>query len=964
MMIRVAPGLRSALMALALSALSTTAYAQTGSIVGKVLDAETGESIIGANVRLAGTTTGSTTDLDGGYEIRSVQPGTYSVAFSYIGYAPKTVTGVEVKAGQATRIDLTLSTEALGLEEVTVEARAIRNNEATLLRDRQKALAVSDAISAEAISRSGSANAADAMSRVTGASVVGGKYVSVRGLGDRYTTAQLNGTELPSADPDRRSVQLDLIPASLLDNVVTVKTFTPDKPGNFSGGAVDINTKSFPDRRTFTVSGSVSANTQVAGETVLGYAGGGRDWMGYDDGTRALPALLRGNPEIPSFQAARADAGAAHALDRFSRAFSSVMAPQQQTGALGRSFSVSAGDRLRLGNQQLGVIASLSYSQGASYYGDGVLNEWQLDGSSQEVDALRSDQRLRDARGDVETTWGALGTLTYQPHRNHRVSATGFNSQTGESSARYLTGKWDTQLGDNPFFESRALLYTERNLRSVQFKGEHVLGQRWTPTVNWNVSLASTSQDEPDLRFFANDYTYFDGDGVPTSSKAAAAQTVYTINRTLYDNPTRFFRNLTETSNTYDLQFGAGVFKVGGYLQQSDRSFRERRFSYESTTQQVGNPRGNFGYTGDADAFFAPASVGLMDSLSVGTRTRYYFGNYIVDYSNPRNNYDGDQNIAAAFAMANLAVTPRLRLVAGARYETTHLDVASRDTTAEKGRIRQGDLLPSLNAVYNLTDNMNLRLSYGRTLARPTFREIGPFRSFDYVGGRDRVGNPDLGRTLIQNVDARYEWFARPGEIYAFSLFYKKLDQPIEVVYRPQDGFYTWDNVDEGRVYGLELELRRQFLLANRHLIQTGFNVSVVQSRVDADSTERALLLADDPDARTTRPLYGQSPYLVNADLSYTRDDWGSAFSVYYNVFGKRLATVVTGPTPDVYEQPRNSLDLQFSQRLNPWLSFKASAKNVFDARHRETIRYKGQTYTWRDREMGRQFSLGVSLSL
>ncbi len=954
------PGRRRALAALAALLLATTAHAQTGSIAGTVLDGATGESIIGANVRLAGTATGATTDLDGHYEIRNVPAGRYSVAFSYIGYASKTVTGVELQAGAATRLDLTLSTEALGLDEVTVEARALRNNEATLLRDRQKALAVSDAISAESIGRSGSSSAADAMSRVTGASVVGGKYVSVRGLGDRYTTAQLNGSELPSADPDRRSVQLDLLPAALLDNVVTTKTFTPDKPGNFSGGAVDINTKDFPDRRMLTFSSGLSGNTQATGATMLTAPGSPTDWLGYDSGRRALPRLVQGAATIPDATLARADAGQARALDAFSRAFSSVMAPMAGTGEVGRSFSLSGGDRIRVGRQQIGVVASLSYSYGNSYYGGGQANQWQLDGSSQQVDALRSDQVLADQRGTVEAVWGALGTLTYQPRPGHRVSATLLNTQTGEATARALSGKWETQLPGDPFFESRALLYTQRTLRSYQFKGRHTLARRWTPTLAWNVALTATEQDEPDLRFFANDYVYLDADGNTTGDAARAASTVYNINASLYTRPTHYFRNLNEHNSTYDVVLSAGVFKVGGYYQAGHRRFRERSFAHNTKTNQAGFEP----YSGDPAAYFAPGNVGITDSVAYGTRTFYAFGNYITDESEARNNYDGDQHIAAGFAMATIPVTRKLRLIGGARYETTRLDVASRDTLVARGRLSRGDLLPSLGAVYSLTDNMNLRLAYGRTLARPTFREIGPFKSFEYVGDLNRIGNPDLDRTLIDNVDARYEWFSRPGEIYAVSVFYKHLTNPIEFTFLTGDRLYTWENVPGGNVYGVELELRRQVLLRGQHLLQMGFNASLIRSAVDADSSDRRLLRADDPKAKTTRPLFGQSPYLVNADLSYTREGWGTAFSIYYNVFGPRLAAVVTGPTPDVYEQPRHSLDVSLAQRVGRTFSVKASAKNVLDARHRETASYRGRTYVWREYDTGRQFSLGLSFNL
>ncbi|MDX1547122.1 MAG: carboxypeptidase-like regulatory domain-containing protein, partial [Rhodothermales bacterium] len=186
---------------------------QTGTIAGTLVDSETGAPLIGASAILEGTATGAATDLDGRFLIPNVEPGTYTVVLSYIGYDPMTVRGVEVRAGETTRIDVALSAEALEVGELVVEAAALTNTEAALLKQRQKAAGVSDAISAEDISRSGSSSAADAMEKVTGASVVAGKYVYVRGLGDRYMSTQLNGASLPSADPDRNTVPLDLFPS-------------------------------------------------------------------------------------------------------------------------------------------------------------------------------------------------------------------------------------------------------------------------------------------------------------------------------------------------------------------------------------------------------------------------------------------------------------------------------------------------------------------------------------------------------------------------------------------------------------------------------------------------------------------------------------------------------------------------------------------------------------------------------
>ena len=264
-----------------------------GIVAGKLVDSETGDPLIYANVHLEGTTFGAASDLEGNYRIVSVPPGTYNVKLNYMGYAETQITDVVVTAGEVTKINVTLKPEVLEAEEVMVTAKALRNTEAVLLKDRQKAIAVSDAISAEAISRSGSGDAAEAMTKVTGASVVDGKYVYIRGLGERYSNTHLDGAELPTADPDKKAFQMDLFPSNLLDNIVTVKTFTPDKPGNFSGGIVNIGTKTFPESFTMSFSSSASCNTQTTlNDNFILYGGGSTDWLGFDDGTRDIPDLF------------------------------------------------------------------------------------------------------------------------------------------------------------------------------------------------------------------------------------------------------------------------------------------------------------------------------------------------------------------------------------------------------------------------------------------------------------------------------------------------------------------------------------------------------------------------------------------------------------------------------------------------------------------------------------------------
>ena len=350
-----------------------SAQENAGRIAGSIVDAQNGETLIGANVYLEQTTLGAASDLDGSYVILNVPEGSYTLIISVVGYAETKVTDVKVKNGQLTKIDLAIQPEIMTSETITVEARALKNNEASLLKDRQKSDAISDAISAEMISRTASGDAAEAMQKVTGASIVDNKYVYVRGLGERYSITQLNGAELPSSDPDRKAFQLDLIPANLLDNIKTLKTFTPDKPGNFTGGAVDIGTKTFPDDFTLNIRVGSQYNSQAHGNPdFLMYRGGETDWLGFDDGTRDIPEVLQETKKIPLPAEARFDEQKAADLDKYSTAFNNVMNVQSEQMPLDAGLAVSVGDKILVGSgSTIGIQANLTYARRYSFYSGG-----------------------------------------------------------------------------------------------------------------------------------------------------------------------------------------------------------------------------------------------------------------------------------------------------------------------------------------------------------------------------------------------------------------------------------------------------------------------------------------------------------------------------------------------------------------------------------------------------------------
>lgn len=947
---------------LAGTAFDVRAQASVGRISGTVVDAETGDPLIGATVAVAGLELGGMADLEGNYLIRNVPVGKHTVQVSMIGYARKRVTEIRVVPGQVSRIDIAVVQELIVADVVEVTARSLENTEAALLKRRQNALSISDAISAEDISRSAQGDVAAAMARVTGASVVDGKYVYIRGLGERYSTAQLNGTSLPNADPNSKSVQMDIFATNLLDNITTEKTFTPDKPGNFTGGSVNVKTKSLPESFTMSFSTSTKFNTQSSFKDMLSYDGGEYDFLGFDDGTRDIPLPLQ-NPdvEIPSITSALRDPAAAQLLDLYSKSFTDkTMAPTTQKGGLGQSYAFSIGNQTEIADRPFGMLGSVSYNRNISAYDNGASGIWKR--VSRESEGLNRERFATDMSGSEEVLWGGLVNATYRPSITHEIGANVLYNRSGEKLSRFQTGAWPSSLpGENVRYETRVLSFIEREMRSLQFRGKHVLPSVSNIEIEWTGAFIRSNQDEPDLRYFTNEFQTVDaaGEGAPDIDS-------YTIALSNYAAPTRYFRNLEESNRDFRLDVTlpftswsglAARLKFGGAFLDKDHTFRERRFSFRQD---------NLLYRNDPVVFFSSARSGILPDEFQDTPGFTRFGNFVSEDSDLKNDYDGEQEIRAGYLMLDLPLTRRFRVTGGARYESTLLDVASHDESLTPGKLDEKDWLPSINTVFQVVDNMNVRGVYSRTLARPSFRELAPFASFLFVGDYTFVGNSELKRTLIDNYDFRWEWFNRPGEIHALSYFYKKFENPIERVIVTTNGEIQFQNVDRAFVTGLELEYRKRLDQLHPALsnFQLGGNLSLVKSQVDIAPSELTIIRALDPSAAETRELQGQSPYVINIDAMYDNTDTGTLLSVHYNVFGERLSEVSTGGTPSAFEQPAGMLDITGSQRLWDRVTLKFSAKNLLDPDIKKVHSFNSEEFIRSLYKRGRTFSMGFSYGI
>ncbi|MDZ7723038.1 MAG: TonB-dependent receptor [candidate division KSB1 bacterium] len=932
-------------------------FAQTGTITGKIVDSETGEALIGVNVILQGTMIGDATDMDGEYRIKNAPVGDYTVMGSYMGYSRITIQDVAIRTNQVVTLNFTMTMESLQGEEVVVTAKAVRNTEAALLKDRQKAKTISDAISAEMISESGSGNAAEAMKQITGASVVDGKKVFVRGLGDRYTSTQLNGAEIPSADPYSRSGSIDIIPSNLIDNIVTVKSFTPDKPGNFSGGTVDIQTKDFPEDLSLSFSASSSFNSQTTfNDNILALTNGSSlNWLGFADKGMDIPDFVGKDLTQIDPIAAGKNAEQAQFIENYTDAFNHSMAPTKGSAPLNQSYSFSVGNQVEFLGRPLGFLASATYSNKHKSYDDGVYARYALKALSENASGLENIFHLSDQKTQAEVLWGVTLKSSYKLNKNNKLSFTGLYNQNGVSTARKLSGPFPYDLNDDEVYQVSTQQYNERSLHSYQLDGDHKL-QALDAQVSWKASYGRSTQDEPDLRYFTS---YINGQGTYGTKTNIPQERFYR-----YLDEDRYEGNLDITKSLSFWNGLKGSVKWGGAYAFKTRDFDERRFVYEPNSD-IGVELRNAG--GDINELFSDENLGLTGARVAPNGNVYNeFGIYITETAQISSNYTGDQYINAGYAMLDMPLSIKLRLVGGVRYETTEMQVISEDPEQPKGTVSTQDLLPSANLIYTLSDNMNIRFAYGKTLARPSFREISNFASYDFKEGDKYIGNPELKRTLVDNFDLRWEWFSRPGELYAVSVFSKSFTNPIEIVIKNNNYWITWQNVDQATTFGVEFEARKRLDILHSALsnFMAGGNLSLIYSEVDISDRELEIIRATNPEAEASRPFQGQSPYLLNLNISYDNPQNGLATSLYYNIFGERLAAIGKGGTPDIYEQPAAMLNYSLSKRIGKHLYFKFAVNNILDANEKKMHEFKEKDYITTRYQRGRTFSLGLKYNL
>ncbi|GGH15775.1 TonB-dependent receptor [Sphingobacterium alkalisoli] len=922
----------------------TALFGQTGKITGKIKDESNNSPLANASIVSSLQKVSASSDFEGDYSLE-LPEGSYSIVVRYVGYEAKEIKDIAVRSGKVTELDITLLPESDVLDEVVVSVSARKNTEASILNMQKSAGVLMDGLSAQSIKRSGASDIASAIRTVPGVSVQEGKFIYVRGLGDRYTKSILNGVDIPGLDPDKNTIQMDIFPTSILENIVVTKSASAELPADFTGGVVDIVTKDFPSRKQVGINFSLGANPAMNfNSDYLTYSGGKTDFLGFDDGTRKLPISPNATIPLPA-------SSDNNSLEGITRSFDPILGANTKTSLPNFSLGFNFGNQYQLGDNKLGVIASIDYRNTTEYYKDFRNGIYQKPEERTDYEIL-VDRRQRGSLGLNNVLGSALLGLNYKTDRA-KYTLNVLHVQNGESRAAIFDQ--ETRISNDINVVRNNLEYTQRSISNILVSGKHSNADASFLT-EWKLSPTFSKVNDKDLRL--------------TSFKREPDGT-FTINS---DSgfPTRLWRNLDEINavNKVDFTKKHTLFDNSAFLKFGALySYKQRDYSinnYDIGTRGVETRD----LQGDPNNILKDENVWTPETN---------LGYFIRGDFQAQNTFDAAQHTAAAYVSSEFKPIEKLRTIVGLRVEKfmtyfTGQNNSGTEVYDNEKTIDKLDLFPSLNLIYGLNAQNNIRLSYSRTTARPSFKELSIVQIPDLLTGVNFLGNIDLEPAYINNFDLRYEMYGDRAQMFAVSAFYKQFKNPIEIVAyssaAPND--FTPRNTSEAQVYGVEFEVRKNFEFVHEGLkdLSLNANVSLVHSVIEMSKVvggeyeSRQAFARTDEEIEDTRSLQGQSPYLINAGLSYNNTENGLEAGVFYNVQGKTLDVVGFGKNPDVYVQPFNSLNFNFSKRVGASKhgSISVKAENILGAERKSLYEsYKANTQEFLFRAPGRTFSIGYS---
>ena len=854
-------------------------YAQTHILEGRVLDENDNSPLQGVVIKVNNKE--YVTDISGYYSINVEANKIYSLAVSSSGYQSKEIDDISIKPEENTHLDIVLgrASREKEIEGVVIKSSAKKETIASTIGLQKNSGVVSQVIGVEAIKRSPDKNTGEVLKRVSGVSLVDGKYIVVRGLSDRYNQAMLNGIQLSSTEPDRKTFSFDLFPASVIETLVINKTFIPEYTGEWGGGLIQVNTKDIPSKKFFNAQIGVGGNTITTNHEFYTNGGGKLDFLGIDDGYRNLPAGFPAKNQFNSLtQAQKTEFGKGY-VKNFG--YGTLGYPENL------SFQLDGGFNTKIFNKDLGVIAVLNYSN-----------------NKRRVETKNRFFTINDQNADVNFDYqtekysndvilGGLLNLSFKFNDKNKISLKNIITNTGISSVAMRTGKdfeFDPVNGTN--IMARELSFKQTLFYNSTLTGNHKLDLLGGLNFNWYGSFGILDQYVPQLqRLQYNEYPNLTGSPYIALISSGLSQKsgsffYSTLNDYLYNAG-------ADLSKTFEI-WGQKQTIKGGYLfQVKDRIYNSRPFSAQMN--------------GFNQSILTQPFETIFDPGNFGTNSGQFSFNEI---SGNQYRYIANTILNAGFIQFDNNFTSWLRAIWGLRIENFDQLVGS--TKMSDNRFvnsKVTDFMPAANITIKLSNKMNLRLAGSQTVVRPEFRELSPVAYYDFDLGATVVGNKELQRTKITSADIRWEFYPRNGELISLAGFYKNFKNPIELYFNQSgagtSNTFNFLNAEKANAYGVEVELRKKldFLSPLKNFI-VGGNLALIDNKVTDEATQ------------TDRPMQGQSPYTVNFTIQYDGEKSGLSSTLLFNMIGRRIQYVGNDQIPPIWEAPRPLLDFQIAQKI------------------------------------------------
>lgn len=927
----------------------TDAGAGFGGVRGRVVD-DAGAAVPAAAVIVEGTELSATTGPTGAFEILRVPAGRRRLLVTRINYADAPVL-VTVERDRTVEVPPIAIVRAEG--KIFVVKGKLRASPRSVLMARRFEASTRVEMTRQEMSQKAGSDAAKVSSELPGVSTVDSKYVYVRGLGGRYSQTLVNGGAIPSPEPDKREIPLDLFPTNLLDSIAVVKTYSPDTPGEFSGGSVQIKTVGVPSEGFVNLGISSKYRHGTTFKDFLTYQGGNLDRFSFDDGTRELPGAV---PSSPVITAAGGRPPTPEQVQAIGRSFPNIWNVETDTAFPDMKIGLSFGERIgKPGGPTLGIVGAINW--GNSY--QTVLGEERrvvANGGSRENPAPFAFSTFSLDRSTFESELSALLNLTWEIDEGQQVGLRNLYTRTAEDEAAQQLGLDGQRDADTPLYVER-LRWVERSLFNTQAFGDHLLAG--DTFLQWRASYGLSQRYEPDTR--QNRYLYqpaiedFSWENVFGSGQ----RSYYSLYEDIYDAAIDYwipFRPFVDDKDPLAGPAPEQKIKLGTNFVYRDRQLESRLLRFQPSTSRP--PVDEFGNRIDLTAL--PEDIFREKNIFPGG------GFHVQEATRSTDSYEASQTLVAGYALGDFRLHEDWKILLGFRVESSEQTVM---TTPVFGGTRPDEIvldnvdpLPALNLIWEFVEDMQLRLGGSRTVSRPEFRELAPFEYTDIAGGWTAIGNPRLDEAHIWNVDLGWQWFPAPGDVVAANVFYKYFQEPIEQVRVPTSSqlLTTWDNAEDADLIGFEIEARKSLGFLNGI---TGLDLSDLSAVGNFTLMESEVRIGEAPLFQQTneeRPLQGQSPYLLNLGLLYEARKLGLSCALFVNTFGKRLSAVGAAGIDDEYEMPRWNLDLTISKTLGKdgkGGTLKLTAENLLDA----TYRYVQDGITTRKYRRGWAIGLGYS---